>query len=293
MPTLEHNGLVELFRQNPGLAPHLLETLFHLPVPPHTSILVGEAALDQLIPVELRADLVLDLRDDQGRSVLAIILEMQRDKDPRKKRSWPMYLAAVHARNQCPTLVLVVTTDADVAAWAAEPIDLGLGLSVVKPLVLGPATVPEVTSPVVAEEEQELSILSAIAHGNGPNGLAVVFAALAALGRLDQEHAAVYFQIIYGALREPMRRALEKKIMEQRSETKASFPPFMEKLIEGGRLEGRLDGSRQTLLRLLARAGIAITAEERSRILSCDDVTLLDRWIDNILSAKTADDVLA
>ena len=41
-----------------------------------------------------------------------------------------------------------------------------------------------------------LAILSAVAHGNGPNGLAVVTAALTALtaltvrSRLDQEHAA-------------------------------------------------------------------------------------------------------
>ncbi len=301
MPTLEQSGLIELFRQNPGRAPHLLETLFHLTVPPHTSILVGEAALDLLLPVEFRADLVLDLRDEEGRVVLAIILEMQREKDPRKKRSWPVYLAALHARNQGPAVVLVVTADADVASWAAEPIDLGLGLSIVKPLVLGPAIVPEVTSVVLAEQEQELAILSAVAHGNGPNGLAIVLAALAALGRLDQEHAAVYFQIIYDALREPMQRALEKKIMERQTEAKPTFPPFVQKLIEGGRLEGKLEGRlegeldklREVLLRLLARAGIAVTEEERARILACDDTALLDRWVENVLGAKTADDVFA
>jgi len=43
----------------------------------------------------------------------------------------------------------------------------------------------------------ELSILSAMAHGNGPRGLAVLEAAFGALGRLDEEHAAVYFQIIW------------------------------------------------------------------------------------------------
>ena len=96
----------------------------------------------------------------------------------------------------------------------------------VKPLVLGPAAVPEITDPAVAEQEVELAVLSAVAHGNGPNGLAVVQAALTALGRLDQEHAAVYFQIIYDALREPMRRALEELVMERRIEGKANFPPF-------------------------------------------------------------------
>jgi hypothetical protein len=65
-----------------------------------------------------------------------------------------------------------------VATWAAEIIDLGLGRGDVRPLVLGPAAVPEITAPVVAKQEVELAVLSAVAHGNGPNGLVVVQAAL-------------------------------------------------------------------------------------------------------------------
>lgn len=33
---------------------------------------------------------------------------------------------------------------------------------------------PDVTDPAVAEQETELAVLSAVAHGNGPNGLTVV-----------------------------------------------------------------------------------------------------------------------
>ncbi|WP_438008114.1 hypothetical protein WME89_04995 [Sorangium sp. So ce321] len=131
-------------------------------------------------------------------AVQAIVIEVQRDVDPDKKFSWPTYVTAVRARKRCGTvvLVLVVAPDAGVAAWAAENIDLGLGLGNVEPLVLGPAVVPEITDPADAEEETELAVLSAVAHGNRPNGLTVVQAALVALGRLDQEHALVYFQLI-------------------------------------------------------------------------------------------------
>ncbi|MEO5726897.1 MAG: hypothetical protein ABI134_36025, partial [Byssovorax sp.] len=176
-----------------------------------------EAALDQLIPVEFRADLVLELRDASGATVLAIVLEVQRDKDPDKKYSWLVYVAAVRARKRCPTIMLVVAPDAEVAAWAMEPIDIGLGCGSLSPRVLGPTIVPEVTEEALAEQETELAILSAVAHGNGPNGLEVVQAVLGALGRFDQEHAAVYFQIVYDALREPMRRTLEAMIMERQA----------------------------------------------------------------------------
>ncbi|WP_437488883.1 hypothetical protein WME75_09615 [Sorangium sp. So ce1014] len=305
MPTLEHNALVEMFREHPELAPRLLATLFHLEVPPHASVAVVESSLDQLLPVEFRADLVLELRDASGTLVLAIVIEVQRDVDPDKRFSWPTYVTGVRARKRCGTVVLVVAPDAGVAAWATETIDLGLGLGSVEPLVLGPAVVPEITDPADAEKETELAVLSAVAHGNGPNGLTVVQAALVALGRLDQEHATVYFQVIWNGLREPMRQALEALVMERQIEGEATFPPFVQKLIDRGKLEGlregkleglregKLEGKRGTLLRLLARTGIVLTESESARIQACTDIATLDRWIDNVLGAKTATEVLS
>jgi hypothetical protein len=297
MPTLEHNALVEMFRENPELAPHLVALLFHVDVPPHASVAVVESSLDQLVPVEFRADLVLELRDVNGALVLAIVLEVQRDEDPDKKFSWLVYAAVVRAKKRCPAIVLVVAPDADVATWAAQPIDLGLGLGSLRPLVLGPASVPEVTDPLAAEQEVELAVLSAVAHGNGPNGLVVVQAALVALGRLDREHAAVYFQIIWNVLREPMRQALEALVMERQTEGKATFPPFAQRIFERGihegELKGELKGKRDTLLRLLARAGISLSDDDRTRIQACTDAATLDRWVDNVLGAKTAIDVLS
>jgi hypothetical protein len=313
MPTLEHNGLIEMFRENPSLAPHYLALLFHIDVPPHASVRVADTALDQLIPVEFRADLVLELRDEQGNVVFAIVFEAQLEQKSRKRYTWPVYVAVARAERECPTVALVIAIDAAVAAWAAEKIDLGLGLGALHPLVLGPATVPVVTDPALAEQEVELAILSAMAHGNGPGGLAVVQTALDALGRLDREHAAVYFQIIWDVLREPMQRALEALVMERQTEGKATFPPFAQKIFERGIIEGeqkgKLDGLREgelkglregelkalreALLRLLTRAGIAVSEDERARIQSCTEPANLDRWIDNVLGAKSASEVLS
>jgi hypothetical protein len=297
MPTLEHNGLIEMFRENPSLAPHLLALLFNVDVPVHAFVRVADSSLDQMLPVEFRADLVLELRNGEGAVVLSIVLESQRDIDARKKFSWPVYISVARAERESATVVLVIAIDADIAAWAAEKIDLGLGLALVQPLVLGPATLPVVTDSAMAEKEVELAILSAMAHGNGPHGLAVLQAAFGALGRLDREHAAVYFQIIWDVLREPMRRALEALVMERQTEGKATFPPFAERLIERGKLEGfqdgKLEGLREALLRLVSRAGIALTEDELARIQACDDVATLDRWLDNVLGAKTGVDVLS
>jgi predicted transposase/invertase (TIGR01784 family) len=56
--------------------------------------------------------------------------------------------------------------------------------------------------------------------------------------------------------------------------------------------EGELKGRRDTLLRLLVRAGIALTEDDRARIQACADAALLDGWVDNVFSAKTITDVL-
>ena len=106
--------------------------------------------------------------------------------------------------------------------------------------------------------EIELAMLSAVAHGNGPNGVVVVRAALFALDRLDREHAAVYVQILWNGLRAPMQRALDAMVMERQTDGGTKYPPFMQKIFERARREGELNGLREALVRLIARTGIAL-----------------------------------
>lgn len=298
MPSLEHNGLVDLFRNNPDLGAHLLTVAFGIPVPPHSKTTVVEATLDQLIPIEFRADLVIELGDGNGRVALAIVLEVQLGEDPVKKYSWPVYATVVRARKRCPTCVLVVTTNVDVARWAAEPIDIGLDRASFSPLVLAPSAVPKVTDSTVAEREREVAILSALAHGNDEaDGLKILIASLAALGRFDPDTASVYLQIIYETLREPMRKALEIAIMEHVSNKEVTLPPFALKLIsigeERGETRGKREGKQDALLLLARRLGVSLSAEQRARIEACEDMATLDRWLDRVVDAKSADDLFA
>ncbi|WP_438039355.1 hypothetical protein [Sorangium sp. So ce128] len=82
----------------------------------------------------------------------------------------------------------------------------------------------------------------------------------------------------------------------RRLEGEARFP-FVRELMDRSELkglrEGELKGKRDTLLRLLARAGIMLTERESARVQACTDIATLDRWLDNVLGAKTAADVLS
>ena len=59
-----------------------------------------------------------------------------------------------------------------------------------------------------------------------------------------------------------------------------------------GKIEGKIEAKRDTLLRLLARAGIGLTEDDRARIEGCVDVDTLDRWLENVLGARAASEVL-
>ncbi len=65
-----------------------------------------------------------------------------------------------------------------------------------------------------------------------------------------------------------------------------------ERLLNEGRLEGRQEGKLDILLRLLTRrfGPLDAATEQRLQKASVDD---LERWTDNILDARTLDEVFA
>ena len=60
-----------------------------------------------------------------------------------------------------------------------------------------------------------------------------------------------------------------------------------------GKAEGKIEAKRETLLRLLGRAGLVLTDAERARIEACVNAETLDQWTDNVFGAKMVAEVLA
>lgn len=285
MPSLEHGTLVEMFRDDPELATRLLGRTFHIPIPPHRSAKVTEADLGKLVPIEFEADLVIELTDEHGVCVLAMIVEVQLGIDLNKSFSWAVYVAVLRARKRCPVCLLVVAPDQPVATWAAQPIVLGPSTGQVTPLVLGASAVPRVTDPDEARRQPALAVLSARVHGNGPNGLEVIEPAFEAMANVDRALAMKYFVLVYDALRGPMRAALEDLVMNQPHAEQINLPPFLEKIAQQREVE--------LILKLVARNGLVLTEDERARITACTELATLDRWFDNAVTAKTAAELFA
>src|SRR4051794_12027086 len=210
-PSMVHEGVIALVRDNPSFAASVLRDLLHVDVPRFSAARLTEAALPQLVPVEYHADAVVvfdGVVDDETRPVLGTIFEVQLERQDRKRYTWPLYAVAARARHECPFILIVVTPNPAVARWADQPIELGNGIF--GPCVIGPQGIPKVTDREQAMREPQLAVLSVVAHGGGDVDTAVSIgrAVVAALPSLPEEQRVLYSTLIEKALSEAARKAL-------------------------------------------------------------------------------------
>lgn len=292
MPSAAHESLIELFRHRPALATELLVEPFDVDLPPYQQFRIESADLNDLVPTEYRADLVIALRDAKDEPVLAIVIEAQLAKDDRKQWTWPVYLATLRARLSCPTVLLVVCTASSTARWCATPIAMGHPGWVFTPLVLGPGVIPTITDADEAVRVPELSVLSALAHGTGPDGPAVLKALISVFDTLDGPHFSLYSDVVLNALPAAARHAMEALMSTRTYEYQSDF---VRRYIFQGRAEGRAEGEARgearALLTVLAARGLEVSDDARARIDGCDDPDQLNLWISRAATAESVDDV--
>jgi hypothetical protein len=103
------------------------------------------------------------------------------------------------------------------------------------------------------------------------------------------------------AVRETARRVLHSALDEQRAEDlMGSYRSYGDELIEQGLQQGLEQGQQQGLirgraeyiLRTLSARGVQVDEAARQRILTCTDLSTLDRWFDRSLNATALSDVL-
>jgi hypothetical protein len=265
-------------------------------VPPFIEARLTEAALNQLVPVEYHADAVvlfIDFVDRENKPVFGTICEVQLQPDARKLFTWPLYSVAARARHGCPFVVTVVTPDTTTSRWASQPIDLGGG-NHFRARVVGPEGIPRVTDRDLASREPQLAVLSVLAHGRDEVETAVPIAraAVDAVLSLPDEQRLLYSILIEQALSEAARKALDMDTQIEKFFTEAHRRSFDRGKAEG-KAEGEAKGEAKALVVFLKRRGLAITADQQDRILTCTDLATLDRWLDRALSASSVDELLA
>jgi hypothetical protein len=282
MPSVPHEAVVEVLRENPQLVIELLTHALRLELPEHDQVVPESTDLGSALPTELRADMVLRF-DRERRPVLGVVVEVQLSVDGGKTFSWPAYAISLRARHRCPVVLVVIAVDRAVARWARRPIVFGPVSGHLMPLVLGPDELPVITDPDVAAATPELATLSALAHGRDADverAVRIASAAALAVLRLPDRRAAVYYDLILAALGEAARKAF------------AMFPRdyvFQDEGLRRAHTEGEAKGRAEAVLVVLDARGIEVTAGVRARILACTDDAVLERWLRAAVSVGEAD----
>ena len=295
MPSQLHEALLQLFRNRPALAPELLRDALHVELPSHSDVRIESADLTDIQPAEYRADMVAVLAQDAP--VLGIVVEVQLSTDERKKFVWPAYVANLRARHRCPVYLLVIAGDDAVARWAAKPIELG-GNHRFTPWVIGPAGIPEITNPTVAQLDPELAVLSAIAHGKDVDidkSVRIASAARLASRGLDAERSKLYFDLTMASLSEAARREflnMDLSKYEYQSDFAKHYVAQGKALGEAsGEARGEARGRIALISRLLTRRFGPPTDTVQSK-LSQASIDELDAIFERLLTAQTVEEVI-
>lgn len=287
MPSIRHEGLVEMFRQRPELAAWLLRGVFGLRLPAYRNIRVESPDLSEPDSLERRADAVAAFTDGAGRPVLAVVVEVQLRASKDKQWSWPHYLAKLRARLTCAVMLLVVTPNVAAAEACAVEIEMGHPGWVLRPLVCGPRQVPVVTDIGQTAQMPEVAMLSAMMHSSRPEYAAILDTLQVALAATDRDRAVQYAEIVLAVLPKAARQYWEELMSTGTFQFQSAYARRLraEGRAEGeasgrakGRAEGRAEGEARLVLAVLGARGFEVPEEVRARITGCSDPDQLEAW---------------
>lgn len=283
IPSHLHEILIEMFRDRPALAAELLGGPLQIGLPDYDQAQLSSADLTDVAPTEYRADAVVTLTRSTE-TAFAVVVEVQLRVDARKQRSWPAYVATLHARLGCPVALLVLCPHQAVADWAMESIIIGPPASRLTPVAVGPGQVPVVTDPGTARRLPELTVLSTLAHATRPDPIPLFEAFLSALDVIDSEHAALYHDLMRAVLPDTTRRLLEEHMS-------VLGIPYQSQFALRHIAEGEARGKAEAVLTFLAARGIEVPEDVRTQITGCTDQAKLDRLIQSAATAEHVSDL--
>ncbi|MFC7731932.1 RpnC/YadD family protein [Actinomadura keratinilytica] len=297
MPSQVHDIPAELFRWSPKIAGHLLAEM-GIKIPDiHDATEVSESCTDHKTS-EYMADaaVLLDTQDGPW----GVVVEVQRNDRLHDKRfTWPLYLATLRARHECPAALLVIAPQPSVARACAATIETGHPGYALTPLVLRPEHVPVMTDPDAIAADPAMGVLSAMFHAGPDDTLDAVVQGHDKIAEADRLIARRYYDWVSALLPEAARKTLREKMKTaSRWYSEDAQAWIAEGIAEGkaqglaeGKAEGRAEGEAKSLLLFLEARGIEVTDEQRQRILQCADLQQLETWVRRAATVSSADEL--
>jgi hypothetical protein len=280
MPSISHDGPIDVIRNNPGMTADLVRRFTPLAIPEQSRVRVELGATDasNVVPDEFKADMVTVIRDAaSGDPLLLVVIEPQGRKDQEKEFSWPAYLANLRAAHRCKSAVLIVICwDAAEADKCRGAISMGHPGFVLIPIVIGPRDGQELTE---AGPWQTV-----LAGSMGAVDLATDAGRRIILDAIRDTRSNVpvtrtLSAIILGvAPDDAARDALEALMLAK--EYKNDFFDRAE-----------AQGEAKALVLVLETRGMHLTAEQHDQVMSCTDGEKLGLWVRRAVAARSVDDI--
>ncbi len=205
-----------------------------------------------------------------------------------KARSWLYYVASAAAKLKCDVWLIVIAHDASVAAWAKTAMHNFHPGSNFAPLVYDMSAVPKVKDPTEAKQKPGLALLSAAAHCQALDAEEIFLAALSACFTFSEETQVLYSNLLLAMAD----KKLQKKLEATMNSTEPTLMSNVAKRhYKKGKTEGVAEGKAQTLLQLFSLRNIAVSDEQREKILACQDLNTLSDWVGRALTAQRVEEI--
>ena len=287
-----HEALHRIFQKDATLFARAFERTLGVEFPRLRTVSVVDGDLTEIMPIERRVDTPLLVETEDG-AYHVVIIESQTQPEETRRRSWPYYISYLNNKFECPVTLLVVTADEKTAAWAREPIHVGLPRSpslVVFPLVLGPDNVPVVLDPAVAGQDVMMTVLSVLTHRKQPHVDDILKTLAVALGKVEIDTAAFLAAFTEVGLGDSTAAQIWRALMTTTAYPHL-MPPLRRRWREEGREEGRLEEAVAAVLSVLAARGIAFSADVEDRIRAHSDIAAVEVLLTRAVTVARAEDL--
>src|ERR1700722_1560072 len=304
MPSIQHEGLVELVRQHPRLGVELLRHVGTFALPAEGTAVLGSEDMSDVTPRSngrftgkpkpqtYTADSVVIVADAvSGERLIAVVIEPQGRVSDDKNQSWPVYATTARKANKCPRAVLVV------ACW--EPAQADGCRRIIATghpgLVFVPIVIDRDNAPLLAGASPYLVLFTTVLGAvdlDTEEGRALVAAAIPATVAQGARFRSLC-DIILGIASDAAHEHLEE-LMGITYKSKFVDGWYQQGVAVGaaegiaqGEARGEARGGARAILRVLKSRGLSPNLAQRELIESCVDVAQLDTWFDRALAATT------
>jgi hypothetical protein len=283
-PSIRHEAVVEVLRNEPGLLALLLG-LLGVQLPSGALPILADSNLssrDPDLPKTLLADNVFLFQGPKNR--VAVIAEVQ-TAPPGRPRSlaWPAYVTNARSIYDCDTILLVIGLTATAVQGSLKTILTGHPYFDLSPKVTGHGLLPSPGGPVFGPELTVLRVMTGELDLSTHPGRMF---ALMSLTPAPDDRRLLYTRYIRAVVSQSTRKALEDLM-------KLVIPdPFMDGLIAQGKAQGLAQGEARLLLRCLD-SKFDVPDGRREQVTACTDRVQLESWFDRALTAESLDEVFA